>query len=114
MKIRTRLSLLFVLCSTVSLLLCGVLLLCASAKTAIRSVENNAVSELNMLTTSFSSAAWMVLLALVRSRRKPQTSRLAVEQRMNRSESRTRIFMAPSPADTRSWARKRWEDRFSF
>ena len=57
MKIRTRLSLLFVLCSTVSLLLCGVLLLCASAKTTIRSVENNAVSELNMLTTSFSSAA---------------------------------------------------------
>ena len=57
MKIRTRLSLLFVLCSTVSLLLCGVLLLCASAKTAIRSVEDNAVSELNMLTTSFSSAA---------------------------------------------------------
>ena len=57
MKIRTRLSLLFVLCSTVSLLLCGVLLLCASGKTAIRSVENNAVSELNMLTTSFSSAA---------------------------------------------------------
>ena len=57
MKIRTRLSLLFVLCSTVSLLLCGVLLLCASAKTTIRSVEDNAVSELNMLTTSFSSAA---------------------------------------------------------
>lgn len=57
MKIRTRLSLLFVLCSTVSLLLCGVLLLCASTKTAIRSVEDNAVSELNMLTTSFSSAA---------------------------------------------------------
>ena len=57
MKIRHRLSLLFVLCSTVSLLLCGILLLRASAKTTIRSAENNAVSELSMLTTSFSSAA---------------------------------------------------------
>lgn len=57
MKIRTRLSLLFILCSTLSLVLCGALLLCASTKTAIRSVEDNAVSELNMLTTSFSSAA---------------------------------------------------------
>ena len=57
MKIRTRLSLLFNLCSTVSLLLCGFLLLRTSAKSTIRSAENNAISELGMLKTSFSSAA---------------------------------------------------------
>ncbi len=57
MKIRTRLALLFVLCSTASLLVCGFLLLRASAKSMIRSAEDNAVSELNMLNTSFSSAA---------------------------------------------------------
>ena len=57
MKIRTRLSLLFILCSTVSLLLCGFLLLRTSAKSTIRSAENNAISELGMLKTSFSSAA---------------------------------------------------------
>ena len=57
MKIRVRLSLLFVLCSTASLLVCGFLLLRASAKGMIRSVEDNAVSELGMLKTSFASAA---------------------------------------------------------
>ena len=57
MKIRVRLSLLFVLCSTTSLLVCGFLLLRASAKGMIRSVEDNAVSELGMLKTSFASAA---------------------------------------------------------
>ena len=64
--------------------------------------------------TALSSADRMVLLALARSSRNPQTSRLAVEQRMNRSESRTRIFMASSPADTRPEARTRWADRSSF
>ena len=57
MKIRVRLSLLFILCSTASLLVCGFLLLRASAKSTIRSAEDNAVSELEMLKTSFSSAA---------------------------------------------------------
>ena len=57
MKIRVRLSLLFILCSTTSLLVCGFLLLRASAKSTIRSAEDNAVSELGMLKTSFSSAA---------------------------------------------------------
>lgn len=57
MKIRARLSLLFVLCSTASLLLCGFLLLRTSAKSTVRSAEDNAVSELEMLKTSFSSAA---------------------------------------------------------
>ena len=57
MKIRTRLSLLFILCSTFSLLLCGFLLLRASAQSMIRSAEDNAVSELKMLNTSFSSMA---------------------------------------------------------
>ena len=57
MKIRTRLSLLFVLCSTASLLVCGFLLLRASAKSTIQSAEENAGSELGMLKTSFSSAA---------------------------------------------------------
>ena len=57
MKIRVRLSLLFILCSTASLLLCGFLLLRESTKSMVRSVEDNAVSELNMLKTSFSSAA---------------------------------------------------------
>ena len=57
MKIRVRLSLLFILCSTTSLLVCGFLLLRASAKSTIRSAEDNAVSELEMLKTSFSSAA---------------------------------------------------------
>ena len=57
MKIRVRLSLLFVLCSTASLLVCGFLLLRASAKGMIRSAQDNAVSELGMLKTSFSSAA---------------------------------------------------------
>ena len=57
MKIRVRLSLLFILCSTASLLVCGFLLLRASAKSTIRSAEDNAVSELRMLKTSFSSAA---------------------------------------------------------
>lgn len=57
MKIRTRLSLLFILCSTVSLLLCGFLLLRTSAGSTIRSAEDNAISELGMLKTSFSSAA---------------------------------------------------------
>ena len=57
MKIRVRLSLLFILCSTVSLLVCGFLLLRASANSTIRSAEDNAVSELGMLKTSFSSAA---------------------------------------------------------
>ena len=57
MKIRVRLSLLFILCSTASLLVCGFLLLRASAKSTIRSAEDNAVSELGMLKTSFSSAA---------------------------------------------------------
>ena len=57
MKIRTRLSLLFILCSTFSLLLCGFLLLRASAQSMIRSAEDNAVSELKMLSTSFSSMA---------------------------------------------------------
>lgn len=57
MKIRTRLSLLFVLCSTASLLVCGFLLLRASANSMIRSAEDNAVSELSMLNTSFTSAA---------------------------------------------------------
>ena len=49
MKIRVRLSLLFVLCSTASLLVCGFLLLRASAKGMIRSAQDNAVSELGML-----------------------------------------------------------------
>ncbi len=57
MKIRVRLSLLFILCSTASLLVCGFLLLRASARSTIRSAEDNAVSELEMLKTSFSSAA---------------------------------------------------------
>ena len=57
MKIRVRLSLLFILCSTTSLLVCGFLLLRASAKSTIRSAEDNAVSELEMLKTSFFSAA---------------------------------------------------------
>lgn len=57
MKIRVRLSLLFVLCSTLSLLLCGTLLLHSGAQNTIRSAETNALSELNMLTTSFGSAA---------------------------------------------------------
>ncbi len=57
MKIRVRLSLLFVLCSSLSLLLCGTLLLRASAKSVIRSAEDNAVTELAMLQTSFSAAA---------------------------------------------------------
>lgn len=57
MKIRTRLSLLFILCSTASLLLCGFLLLRTSARSTIRSAQDNAVSELGMLKTSFSSAA---------------------------------------------------------
>ena len=57
MKIRVRLSLLFVLCSTASLLVCGFLLLRASAKGMIRSAQDNAVSELGMLNTSFTSAA---------------------------------------------------------
>ncbi len=57
MKIRVRLSLLFILCSTASLLVCGFLLLRASARSTIRSAEDNAVSELGMLKTSFSSAA---------------------------------------------------------
>lgn len=57
MRIRTRLSLLFILCSTASLLACGSLLLRASVKSMIRSAEDNAVSELNMLRTSFSPAA---------------------------------------------------------
>ena len=56
MKIRTRLSLLFILCSTASLLLCGFLLLRTSANSMVRSAQNNAVSELEMLRTSFSSA----------------------------------------------------------
>ena len=56
MKIRHRLSLLFVLCSTMSLLLCGTLLLRASAKSTVRSAQDNALSELAMLETSFSSA----------------------------------------------------------
>ncbi len=56
MKIRHRLSLLFVLCSTISLLLCGTLLLRASAKSTVRSAQDNALSELAMLETSFSSA----------------------------------------------------------
>lgn len=57
MKIRVRLSLLFILCSTVSLLVCGFLLLRASANSTIRSAQDNAISELAMLNTSFSSAA---------------------------------------------------------
>ena len=57
MKIRDRLALLFVLCSTLSLLLCGTLLLRSSIKNTVQSSENNALSELNMLKTSFSSAA---------------------------------------------------------
>ena len=57
MKIRTRLSLLFILCSTASLLVCGFLLLRTSAKSTIQSAQDNAVSELGMLKTSFSSAA---------------------------------------------------------
>ena len=56
MKIRHRLSLLFVLCSTMSLLLCGTLLLRASAKSTVRSAQDNALSALAMLETSFSSA----------------------------------------------------------
>lgn len=61
MKIRVRLSLLFILCSTMSLLLCGFLLLRSSEKSMIRSVEDNAASELAMLNTSFSSAVSKVL-----------------------------------------------------
>lgn len=57
MRIRTRLSLLFVLCSTAILLLCGTLLLRASVQNAVRSAEDNAVSELRMLKTSYASAA---------------------------------------------------------
>ena len=57
MKIRTRLSLLFILCSTLSLVLCGALLLHASVQSTVRSAEDNAVSELSMLKTSFSSMA---------------------------------------------------------
>lgn len=57
MKIRDRLALLFVLCSTLSLLLCGTLLLRSSIKNTVLSSENNALSEMNMLKTSFSSAA---------------------------------------------------------
>ena len=57
MKIRVRLSLLFILCSTASLLVCGFLLLRTSARSTIQAAEDNAVSELTMLKTSFSSAA---------------------------------------------------------
>ena len=57
MKIRVRLSLLFILCSTASLLVCGFLLLRTSARSIIQAAEDNAVSELTMLKTSFSSAA---------------------------------------------------------
>ena len=57
MKIRVRLSLLFILCSTASLLVCGFLLLRTSARSTIQAAEDNAVSELAMLKTSFSSAA---------------------------------------------------------
>ena len=57
MKIRVRLSFLFILCSTASLLVCGFLLLRTSARSTIQAAEDNAVSELAMLKTSFSSAA---------------------------------------------------------
>ena len=57
MKIRVRLSLLFILCSTGSLLLCGFLLLRTSANSTFLSAEENALSELAMLKTSFASAA---------------------------------------------------------
>lgn len=57
MKISTRLSLLFVLCSTASLLLCGLLLLHASETNTIRSLQSNGTAELNMLQTSFTAVA---------------------------------------------------------
>ena len=57
MKIRDKLSLLFILCSTLSLLLCGILLLRVADRHMVQSAENNAISELNMLKTSFSSSA---------------------------------------------------------
>ena len=53
MKIRLRLALLSILLLAVSLLACGGLLLRTAAKSAIAAVEQSALAELDMLTTSY-------------------------------------------------------------
>ena len=53
MKLRLRLALLSILLLAVSLLACGGLLLRTAAKSAIAAVEQSALAELDMLTTSY-------------------------------------------------------------
>ncbi len=56
MKIRLRLALLSILCSTLALVVCGTLLMRASAKNSVQSAQDNALAELSMLNTSFTNA----------------------------------------------------------
>ena len=56
MKIRLRLALLSILCAASALIVCGTLLMRASAKSSVTSAKDNALAELSMIETSFRSA----------------------------------------------------------